>query len=58
MAAVVREMVARGLDGDARHDARTRVTRFLSVRAGRSTQGRLPAISEKHDDALAAAYEK
>ena len=55
LASVVRELVARGLEGE-RGPARLR--QFSSVRAGRSKQGRLSPVSEKHDRALAKALEK
>lgn len=58
IAALVREMVARGLDGDTLRERPTRVGQFASVRAGRSKQGRLAPVSEKHDEALAKAFEK
>ncbi|MGH9173337.1 MAG: hypothetical protein ACRD1H_03210 [Vicinamibacterales bacterium] len=55
LSAVVREMVARGLSGEPARNRRTRVRRFSSVGAGRSTQGRLAPVSERHDEALAVA---
>jgi len=58
IAAVVREMVARGLEGNAARRRPTRVNQFSSVRAGRTRQGRLAPVSENHDAALAAALEK
>jgi plasmid stability protein len=58
IAAVVREMVARGLDGDSGREKATRVSQFSSVRAGRSKQGRLSPVSEKHDEALARSFAK
>lgn len=60
MAALVRELVANGLDAaDGRAAARPRrVADFASVKAGRSTQGRLSPVSEKHDAALAAAFDE
>jgi plasmid stability protein len=58
ISAVVREMVAKGLEGHAGRERPTRVSQFSSVRAGRSKQGRLSPVSEKHDHALAAAFEK
>lgn len=35
-----------------------RVSLFSSVAAGRSKQGRLSPVSQNHDEALAAAFEK
>ena len=58
VSSLVREMVAQSLEGDAVRKRRTRVDQFESVRAGRSKQGRLTPVSEKHDAALAAAFEK
>ena len=58
ISAVVREMVAKGLESDASRQRRTRLSQFASVRAGRSKQGRLAPISEKHDEALAKAIDK
>lgn len=57
ISSLVREMVAKGLEGDAR-ERRTQISQFSSVRAGRSKQGRLSAISEKHDEALTATFKK
>ena len=51
-------MVSKSLAEDASPERRTHVSQFASVRAGRSKQGRLSPVSEKHDDALAAAIEK
>lgn len=58
MSSLVREMVAKGLEGDAARERPRRVAQFSSVRAGRSKQGRLSPVSEKHDEAVAAAFEK
>lgn len=58
ISALVRELVARGLEGSAGRERPTRVGQFRSVRAGRSKQGRLSPVSEKHDEALAAAFKK
>jgi hypothetical protein len=58
MSSLVREMVAKGLEGDAGGPKRTQVGQFASVGAGRSKQGRLSPVSEKHDEALAAAHKK
>ena len=58
VSSIVREMVAKGLDGDAPQKRRTHLADFASVRAGRSTQGALSPVSEKHDAAVAAAFEK
>jgi plasmid stability protein len=58
VSSVVREMVAKGLDGHAGRERRTLVSQFSSVRAGRSRQGRLSPVSEKHDEALASAFDE
>jgi plasmid stability protein len=58
ISSLVREMVAKGLDGDGARERRHRVAQFSSVRAGRSKQGGRSAVSEKHDEAVAAAFEK
>jgi plasmid stability protein len=55
ISALVRELVAQGLDGGAARARLTRVDQLQSVRAGRSKQGRLAPVSEKHDEALAGA---
>lgn len=58
VAALVREMVAKGLQGDATRGAPARPRKLLSVAAGRSKQGRLAPVSERHDEALGAALDK
>jgi plasmid stability protein len=58
MSSVVREMVANGVDRHAVREQPTRISQFASVGAGRSKQGRLAPVSVKHDEALAAAFEK
>jgi len=58
VSSLVREMVAKGLDGDTARARRTKVGQFASVRAGRSAQGKLSPVSERHDEALASAFEK
>jgi plasmid stability protein len=57
MAAVVREMVAAGLDADPDRHPR-RLQQMASVRAGRSKQGRLAPVSERHDETLAATFDE
>lgn len=56
MAAVVRELVVKGLQGERRQP--TRASQFASVRVGRSKPTRRAPVSEAHDDALASAFEK
>ena len=58
ISSLVRDIVGKSLEGDAGRGRPRRVTQFLSVRAGRSKQGRLSPLSERHDEALAAAFEK
>jgi len=58
MASVVRELIARGLEGEAGRKTRPRSRRFSSVGAGRSTQGSLSPVSERHDEALARAFDR
>jgi len=58
ISSVVREMVVTGLEGQPVRKKPTQITQFSSVRAGRSKQGRQSPVSEKHDEALAAAFEK
>lgn len=56
ISAVVRELVARGLEEDGGRTRPNKVSQFSSVKAGRSRQGRLAPVSEQHDDALTAAF--
>jgi len=51
-------MVVQALDGGPKRLKATRVSQFLSVGAGRSKQGRLSPISERHDKALTTAFDK
>lgn len=57
ISSLVRAMVVQGLEGEARTKPK-RVGQFLSVGVGRSRQGRLSPVSERHDEALTAALEK
>lgn len=57
ISSLVRAMVVQGLEGDARAKPK-RVKQFLSVGVGRSKQGRLSPVSERHDEALADAFRK
>ena len=57
ISSVVREMVARGLEGGEARSTPRRISQFSSVAAGRSTRSPLP-VSEGHDEALAEAFEK
>jgi plasmid stability protein len=58
ISSLVRDMVTKGLDGDAAREQPKHIGQFLSVRAGRSKQTRSSAVSEKHDVALAATFDK
>lgn len=55
LSAVVREALAAALSGAARPSQRAD---FGFVAAGRSRQGRLAPVSERHDDALAEVRPK
>ena len=54
ISSLVREFIASGLK--ARRPTEPR--RFSSVGAGRSVQGRLAPVSEKHDEALASVKKR
>lgn len=58
ISSLVREIVAKGLDREPGREKLVRVAQLASVRSGRSKQGRLSPISEKHDEALASALKK
>jgi plasmid stability protein len=58
ISSLVREIVVKTLEGHAGRGRPRRVSQFLSVAAGRSPQGRMSPISEKHDEALAATFVK
>jgi plasmid stability protein len=58
ISSLVREIVVKTLGSNAGRARPRHVSQFLSVAAGRSQQGRLSPISEKHDEALAATVEK
>ena len=58
IASLVREMLANGLAAGAARKKPAGVNQFLSVRAGRSKQRRPSRVSERHDEALAEAFEK
>ncbi len=52
MSSVVRELVAKGLEGRKKRRP-GRADEFSFVGVGRSRQGRLAPVSERHDEALA-----
>jgi hypothetical protein len=57
LSSLIRKLLAEALDtgGPAR---RRSLKEFASVGAGRSRQGRLSPVSERHDEALADALER
>ncbi len=57
ISAVTRELVAKGLQSRKRKSP-TRVDQFSFVGSGRSKQGSLAPVSEKHDEALAEIHKK
>lgn len=58
ISAVVREMVKAGIEGKANAAKPKRLSEFQSVAAGRSKSGRSAPVSERHDEALAAVFDK
>jgi Ribbon-helix-helix protein, copG family. len=52
ISSVTREMVAKGL-GLRKRQKLTHIKQLRSVGAGKSNQGRLSPVSERHDEALA-----
>jgi hypothetical protein len=58
ISSVLRELVANGLESAAGRKRAKRIGQFVSVRAGRSKQGRSAPVSEKHDAALAKTIGK
>jgi hypothetical protein len=58
ISSLVREMVSRGLESGAMRKRLVHVGQFSSVGAGRSKQGRMSPISERHDEALAVVFKK
>lgn len=56
ISALVREMVVKTLTGNIKQEKPKRAEKFLSVGAGRSRQGRLSPVSERHDEALVAVF--
>ena len=58
ISSLVRELVARGLQPGVKSKRPRRTAQFASVSAGRSKQGALSPVSEKHDAALAASLDK
>ena len=57
ISSLARELVAKGLQA-GKKEKLTHVAQLASVRAGRSKQGKLAPVSEKHDEALAADIRK
>jgi len=58
ISSVVREMVEAGLEGEVRRAKPKRVSQFLSVASGRSKRERHSPVSDRHDEALPAAFDK
>jgi plasmid stability protein len=58
IASLVREMVAKGLDGETVRERPTRARDFSSVASGRSAPGWRSRVSEKHDEALSDTFGK
>ena len=58
VASLVRELVARGLDRPQPRKQSKHQRLFSWVGIGRSKQGRLSPVSERHDEALAEIYGK
>lgn len=58
ISSLVREMVVQALEGGAKRPQPIGLHQFLPVSAGRSKQGRLSSISERHEEAFATAFEK
>ena len=58
MAAVIRELIARSVGTTPARSRPRRLAEFSFIGAGRSKQGRLSPVSEKHDEALAQASRK
>ena len=57
LAAVIRRLLAEAM-GTGSLRQRRNIREFASVGAGRSRQGRLSPVSERHDEALADALER
>jgi len=58
ISSVVREMVQEGLEIGVRRAKPKHASQLLSVAAGRSKPERGSPVSERHDEVLAAAFEK
>ena len=57
ISAVVRELLAEGL-GERRRERRLTIDDFPFVGSGRTRQGALQPVSERHDEALEDALQK
>jgi ribbon-helix-helix CopG family protein len=53
MSAVIRDLVARSVGTTASKPPGRPIAKFSFIGAGRSRQGRLSPVSERHDEALA-----
>jgi Arc/MetJ-type ribon-helix-helix transcriptional regulator len=58
LASVIRDALNRSLDRRPRRPARRKLRDFEFVGAGKSEQGALAPVSERHDEALAKALQK
>lgn len=58
VSSLVREIVARELQSAGSRNKLGHISQFASVAAGRSKQGPLAPVSERHDEALAEAFRK
>ena len=58
ISSVVREIVEAALAGEVGRAKPRRVSEFLSLAADRSKSGRRHPVSERHDQALGAAFDK
>lgn len=56
ISSVARELIAKGLRSP-KPKKRTRVDQFSFIGSGRSNQGKLAPVSERHDEALAESYD-
>lgn len=58
MSALIRDLVARSMGTTPRRSRPRHLAQFPFIGAGRSKQGRLSPVSERHDEALADALAK
>jgi hypothetical protein len=58
ISALIRDLVPKSVGPASRRSRPRRLAEFPFIGAGRSKQGRLSPVSERHDDALATAFAK